>query len=134
MGAPPEDASPQAWLYRRILPGGKLRLTGAPRPAAFALRTGRNEIALSAYWADLCTPEEVVGQAGIAGCGVVRLATAAVQALGFEVRSSPDLADPIIGPAHVSLIPATLDDSRQIPLEVRLALCALSEWFIDCER
>jgi len=132
LATPPEFSllADDQWILRRILPGGRYRQTGQPRPAAFNLRVARGETSLSFYLAG-ADPDVLLRNAP-QGSGIVRLRVRVLRQLNFTVTMSPDSDDPLVGHLHVAAIPDFVEGG-QIPLETRAALADSSEWLIEAD-
>lgn len=112
-----------------MLRGGARPGDRQPRPAAFRLRTTRDEQSLS-FYALSVTTAEAIRDAGPSGCGVLRVSASVLRDLGFVITPDPVEGQGEIGEAHVAaMLPALIDG--QIPISTQFALVAAAEWLLE---
>ena len=129
----PDDSSVRAdILLRRASPRAFDRVNGAVKTSAFLLRPTRSERELSFYagWL-VSTPEDLLEGAPGRGWGVVAISVESLINLGFSVRTSPNILESVLGPAHVSVVPPAYDEDGQIPNEIRAEMSAQATWVIE---
>jgi hypothetical protein len=127
---PESQIADDEMLLRRAAPRSLQPATGAVRHTAFQLRAQRGERSLSFYAASRCDAQELLSRAPGPGWGLVQVPVGQLRSIGFSVTSDM-AADATLGRAHVSVMPPEYDEDGQIPMALRLAIAAASQWLVQ---